>query len=172
MDVLDVVGVELGSVGIAWPTSTGPRTVTFEHLVDIVAADNDPLIRAGRVKLGHEPWQLHPDGGTCELGDYDPFWTGEPALGSIRNLRLNDEGAKLLGDFTDVPAWLVDAMPTAWPNRSVELVHDVETEAGHRYSRVLTACALLGVRQQAIKDLADVRRVLDGDPELVEFSEL
>ena len=171
-EYVTVTGVELGAVGIDWPTSSGPRTITFEQLVDMMVAGNDdPLIRPARIKLGHEPWQLHPDGGCVELGDYDPYWSGEPCFGTAQNLRLDDDGGVLLADFVEVPDWLAYAMPSAWPSRSFELAHDVVTEGGHRYERVLCAVALLGVRQHAIKSLKDVQRALDGDPEIVEFEE-
>jgi hypothetical protein len=39
-------------------------------------------------------------------------------------------------------------------------VWDVETEGGKRYTLVLTAVSLLGERQHAIKDLADVQRLI------------
>jgi hypothetical protein len=130
----------------------------------MVAANEDPLIRSPRVKLGHERIQLTPEGVTG-LGDYDPFWSGEPAFGTVQNLRLANDGAKLVGDLVEVPAWLVSAAPSAYPNRSCEWVWDVQTEAGKRYSAVLTAVALLGIVQQAIKDLADLQRLLTVGPD-------
>ena len=160
-----VPGVELIGVGMEWPAATGPVTVTLEHLVDMmVAANEDPLIRAPRVKLGHERIQLTPDG-TTSLGDHDPYWSGEPAFGSVANLRLTHDGGMLVGDLVEVPAWLADAAPSAYPNRSCEWLFDVETEGGKRYSAVLTAVALLGVQQQAVKNLADLQRLLEQGPE-------
>lgn len=163
-----VEGVELVTVG-TWhgiPTAT----FTLEDLVDMmVAANDDPLITAPRVKLGHERWQLHPGGGVVALGDHDPFWGGEPAFGSVANVQLDDAGVRLIGDLVEVPKWMAEVMPSAWPNRSIEYVDDVQTEGDRRYSRVLTAVALLGVRLQAVSDLSDIQRILEGDPELVEL---
>lgn len=168
VDYLTVPGVELVTVGIDWPASTGPLTLTLEHLVDaMVAGNDDPLIRPPRVKLGHS--RLQPDvDGLRELGDFDPFWDGDPAFGTVRNLRLDNDGAVLVGDLVEVPEWLVEAMPSAWPNRSSELVFDVTTEGGRRYSMVLTAVALLGSVQHAIKDLADVQRLITAGPDGLE----
>jgi len=162
-----LTGVELMTVGMEWPTVPEPSTVTLENLVDImVACNDDPLIRRPRVKLGHERLQITADG-VRELGDYDPYWTGEPAFGTVDNLRLNDAGSRLLGDLIEVPAWLADTAPSGWPNRSCEWVWDLQTEGGKRYSAVMTAVALLGVQQQAIKDLADLQRLLfDGPTDL------
>jgi hypothetical protein len=44
-------------------------------------------------------------------------------------------------------------------------VWDVETEGGKRYSLVLTAVGLLGTRQHAVKDLADLQRLLEQGPD-------
>lgn len=168
VDYVTVPDVHLLSIGMEWPASTGPVTVTFEHLVDaMVAANQDPLIRAPRVKVGHSTLQPGDDG-LVTLGDHDPFWDGEPVFGTAANLRLDADGGRLFGDLVEVPRWLADAIPACWPSRSCEWVWDVETEGGKRYSAVLTAVALLGERQHAIKNLADVRRLVEQGPDLAE----
>lgn len=164
-DFLTVPGVELLAVGIEWPAATGDVTLTLENLVDaMVAGNDDPLIRPPRVKLGHDHWQLTPDG-VAELGDWDPFWGGEPAFGTVANMRLTPDGGRLLGDLVEVPQWLAVALPSQWPGRSCEFCWDVQTEGGHRYSVVLTAVALLGVVQHAIKNLADLQRLVEDGPD-------
>lgn len=164
-DYYRIVDVELVTVGMEWPAQPEPVTLTLEHLVDMmVAANSDPLIRAPRVKLGHERMQVTADG--CrDLGDYDPFWSGEPCFGTAVDLRLTNDGAKLVGDLVEVPDWLALSAPSGWPNRSCEWVWDIETEGGKRYSAVLTAVSLLGVQQQAVKDLADLTRLMVQGPE-------
>lgn len=161
MEYVTVPDVELLALGIGWPTAPVKSDITLENLVDVVvAAMEDPLVRKPRVKLGHAKLQPDEEGFT-ELGDFDPFWNGAPIFGSIDNLRLNDQGTKVLGDMVEVPAWLADAMPSAWPSRSCEWTGPVLTEAGKSYSMVMTACSLLGEREHAIRNLADVRRLLD-----------
>lgn len=155
--------VELITLGIDWPAHPEPATFTLENMVDaMVAANQDPLIRLPRVKVGHVQWQPdHPEG----FGDHESDWDGSPAFGSASNLRLNDAGSKLLADLIEVPDWLAVAAPSAWPNRSVEWCWDVQTEGGKRYSMVITAVSLLGERQHAVKDLADLQRLLTQGPD-------
>lgn len=160
-----VPGVELVAVGIEWPAQPEPVTLTLEHLVDaMVAANDDPLIRPPRVKLGHS--RLQPDeDGLRELGDHDPFWDGAPIFGTAQNLRLTNDGGRLVADLVEVPDWLATAIPSAWPNRSCEWIWDLRTEGDRHYSMVITAVSLLGERQHAIKSLADVRRLVEHGPD-------
>lgn len=160
MDYTVVENVELITAGIEWPAMPTPVTITLEHLVDaMVAANDDPHIRPPRVKLGHS--RLQPsDDGLRDLGDHDPYWDGAPAFGTVRDLRLTNDGARLVGNLHEVPEWMADAIPSAWPSRSCEWVWDVSTEGGKHYTLVLTAVSLLGERQHAVKDLADVQRLV------------
>ena len=160
-----VPDVELVTIGMEWPAHPVDVTLTLEHLVDMMVAGNeDPLIRPPRVKLGHS--RLQPDtDGLVELGDHDPFWNGAPIFGTAQNMRLSNDGGRLIADLVEVPAWLAYVMPSAWPNRSCEWCWDIETEGGKKYSAVLTAVSLLGERQHAIKNLADVQRLLEHGPD-------
>ncbi len=164
-EYVTVPNVDLLAIGMEWPAQPVDVTLTLEHLVDVmVAANEDPLIRAPRVKLGHS--RLQPDtDGLVELGDHDPFWDGAPIFGTAQNLRLTNDGGHVFCDLAEVPRWLADAMPSAWPSRSCEWCWDVETEGGKRYSAVLTAISLLGERQHAIKNLADVQRLIEHGPD-------
>lgn len=171
METTTVYAVELCSVGIEWPASTGPITLTFEHLQDaMVAANDDPHIVSPRLKIGHvDPRFEDP----ADPG-HNPYFDGEPALGSVENLRLENEGATLVGDYVDVPVWLAEAMPTSYPSRSIESGYEVfegatgkpegslavTTPGGKRYSFVLTACALLGLARPAVQDLDDLQAYL------------
>jgi hypothetical protein len=148
-----VPDVELLSAGMRHRGQTGEYYVTGEHLADMVAAQADPLIRAPRVKLGHISALFQ----TLD-SDHDPLADAEPAFGTVINLRTDDAGVKLIGDLAEVPAWLADAMPSAYPTRSAEWVWDYETTGGKRYLAVLTDVALGGVWEPAVEDLADLTR--------------
>jgi hypothetical protein len=160
--------VELMTVGMDWPGSHGELTFRFDHLADAVtAANEDPHIQLPRIKIGHSDPRFNSG-----EGDHDPFYVpgdGEPALGSIENLRLDNQGAVLVGDFVRVPLWLAEIMPAAYPSRSIEGAYqdgrwDVETPGGKHYSFVLTAVALLGIFRPAVEDLEDLQAFLsEGD---------
>lgn len=162
-------GVELMTAGMEWPSMNGPITVTMAHLADAVrAANDDPHIQQPRIKLGHTSAVNgdHPD--------YDPFAAvgdAEPAFGVFTNLRLANDGAVLLGDAENVPAWLAEAALTAYPNRSAEATWDVTpsfpdapTNGGRRYQMVVTAVSLLGVYAPAISDLEDLQTLIMSGP--------
>lgn len=161
--------VELVSVGMDWPGSNGSLTFRFDHLQDAtVAANEDPHIQLPRIKIGH----MDPRFNTETEFDHDPFHEfddGEPALGSVENLQLVNDGAVLIGDFVRVPYWLASIMPAAYPSRSVEGAFldgqwKVETPGGKEYSFVLTAVALLGIFRPAVEDLEDLEAFLiEGD---------
>lgn len=178
MEFVTVKDVELCSAGMEWPSAGGPVTLTLEHIADCVRAGEDTLITPARLKIGHsDPRFADPD----DPG-HDPFYDGEPAFGSIGNLRLTNDGATATGDYLYVPRWLADGLPAFYPSRSIEGAYsiqegpggklearwDVETPGGKHYSFVLTACALLGVQAPAVKDLEDLQfRLTEGEGVLV-----
>jgi Mu-like prophage I protein len=164
MEYRTIEGVELVTVGMEWPASTGPVTFTFEHLADAMAAANDdPHIISPRGKLGHES---EVNG---ELNVIDPFAAlgdAAPAFGKYVNLRLDNDGAVLLGDWIEIPAWLADAAPSAFPNRSIEATFDVTTEGGKHYTMVITGVASLGAYLPAVSDLEDLEQFMVSGPDL------
>ena len=162
MDYKTVTGVEIATVGMEWRASTGPFTCTFEHLADaMTAANDDPHIQIPRLKLGHTS-EING-----EMRTVDPFAAlgdGAPAFGAVTNLRLENSGAVLVGDYIEVPEWLADALPSAYRNRSMECRQMVTTDGGKQYSAVISAVALLGPVIPAISDLADLERFLIEGP--------
>lgn len=162
MEYRTVVGVEIATVGMDWHASTGDFTCTFEHLADAAkAANEDPLIQIPRIKLGHES---EINGSIRIVDPFEALGDGAPAFGAVTNLRLTSAGAKLIGDFIEIPAWLADALPSAYRGRSMECRQLVTTEGNKHYSAVITAVALLGPVIPAIKDLADLERFLIEGP--------
>lgn len=139
MSLVTVPSVELIHTG-TWEISTGTWEVTTETLESAVAAHVAGVVRRPPLKLGHD----------------DPRFDGQPAVGYLDNLRVTADGQTLVGDYVGVPQWLADVLASAYPNRSVEGVHDVVAVDGARYPFVLTACALLGVTDPGISTLADI----------------
>jgi hypothetical protein len=149
MPLTTVPAVEIARVG-TWHTSTGDWDCTPSQIEDAVRAQHDPSFAPPIVKLGHTDPRFNGD--------------GEPALGTIRNLRASEDGQALIGDLTDVPEWLAEVMAGAYPRRSVEAELAVITPDGQAYAMVTTGLALLGVTAPAVGSLADVPRLLGVTP--------
>lgn len=133
-------GVELVRTG-RYELSSGWHEFTRAELADIVAGCATGT--APRVKIGHLDPRFNRD-------DED----GSPSLGTITNVRLDDGGDLLLGDLEGVPGWLDDALPHAYPGRSIEA--SVRDDGTVR----LQALALLGQQAPAIDTIADLEVAL------------
>jgi hypothetical protein len=143
-------GIEMVAVG-EWQLSTGPANFTSADLAQACAAARCPAVGQPIIKLGH----------------HDPRFDGEPAIGWVANMRLNDTQTKLAGDFTGMPGWLAAILPSAYPERSIEGCWDFTCQIGHVHPFVITAVALLGVTPPgvgAITSLNDVAALYGIDP--------
>ena len=137
-------GIELARIG-SWQLSTGQLDITSQHLHDAARFANRQDARPGYVKIGHND-------------DRFAAADGEPALGWLHNVRVetDDDGEVLLGDLTDVPDWLADAIPRHWPDRSIEGYQDYELD-GDTYALVVDGVALLGVTPPGISSIRSLR---------------
>jgi hypothetical protein len=135
--------VEIVQTGIEYPLSTGPATFTTDDLADLVESQSDAAVKVPRLKLGH----------TANLGLLED---GQPAVGTVQNLRLEQDGHLVVGDYVGVPTWLADVLPSAYPARSIEAAVGVETNTGHHWRLVLTDLALLGVVWPGVGTLEDI----------------
>jgi hypothetical protein len=132
ISLVNIPDVPMVEVGIEYPAMTGPVTFTFEQMRDaVIAYQNDDAIVAPRLKLGHIN-QVYKSGDM-------------PAVGLAQNLRLENDGKTIVGDYVGVPAWLAEVLPYAYPSRSVEASFDVETTTGKKWQLVITDLGLLGV---------------------------
>lgn len=149
-DQLETIpGVPIARVG-EWKTSTGRWVCTPEQLNDAVRAATDPAFRRPVIKIGHTDKRFN-----ASAGD------GTPALGGLKNLRVDDSGEVLLADLVGVPARLARVLDSAYPSRSVEANLGVVTQDGNAYSMVVTGLALLGETPPAIESLGDVLNLFD-----------
>lgn len=149
-NTVTVKDVEIIQTGIEYPLSTGPATFTTADLNDIVESQSDPAIKAPRLKLGH----------TADLGLLED---GQPAIGTLGNLRLEQEGNLVVGDYVGIPEWLANVLPSAYPARSVEAVWAVDTNTGHHWRLVLTDLALLGVVWPGVGTLDDIQALYSAE---------
>lgn len=152
---MTIPNVELMEVGEDWPLASGPTTFTEEHLLSVVASQDDPGVHAPRLKVGHADGRLD----------------GEPAFGKFVNLRIINNGQTLVGDLTGVPKWLASVMATAYPNRSIEGAFNYKSATGKKWDLICTNVALLGVMMPGISTLEDLE-IYFGDemPEGVEVA--
>jgi len=125
---------------------TSEQTFTEQHLYDAARYAQRTGSRPSPVKIGHTDPRF--------VGD------GEPALGWLGNLRVeddDDDSPVLMGDITGMPDWLAAAAPTAWPDRSVEGWMDYRDETGEQFAFVIDALALLGVQPPGGSNLKSLR---------------
>lgn len=134
---------------------TGPVTFTEEDLKAAVAAyANDPAIHAPRIKIDGLAESFNPEA-----------HGGEPAVGTVTNLRCSADGQTLLGDCV-IPKWLDKIADWAYPNRSVEGAQGVVMPGtGQKHDFVVTAVALLGVDLPGVNTLPDLADLLANGPE-------
>lgn len=138
-----------------WPISTGVWTATATDLQAAVAALDCPAVRRPGLKIGHVDNRFT-----------NPTQDGEPLLGYVDNLAVTDDGRTLVGDLAGLPAWLGatdtngdSVLASAWPDRSIEGVHDFTCQIGHTHPFVLTAVALLGVTAPGVGTLQSLQDV-------------
>jgi hypothetical protein len=149
-NTVTVKDVEIVQTGIEYPLATGPRTFTTADLSDLVESQSDPAIKAPRLKLGHE----------ASLGILED---GQPAIGTLENLHLEQNGHLVVGDYVGIPEWLANVLPSAYPARSIEAVDGVDTNTGHHWRLVLTDLALLGVVWPGVGTLDDIQALYSED---------
>ena len=135
-------GIEMLAVG-EWALSTGVANFTATDLQEACAAARCPAVGQPVIKLGH----------------HDPRFDGEPAIGWVASMRLNDTQTKLVGDFTSMPGWLAAILPSAYPERSIEASFDWVCQIGHVHPFVITAVALLGVTPPGVGAIASLNDV-------------
>jgi hypothetical protein len=127
-------GVEIARVG-RYDLSTGTHEFTKAQLAAAVAHAAD---RAPRIGIGHIDPRFNP-------ATHD----GDPAFGRVVNLRLDQDGNVLVGDFDGMAAWLDENLDVAYPGRSIEArVKGDDMQ--------ITAVKLLGTTPPGISTLKDL----------------
>lgn len=155
MELKTIEGVELVSTG-TYQLASGETTFTAEDMAAAVAAAGDPTVTTPRLKLGHNDPRFDDAIASGELG-------GEPAFGTVENLRLSEDGQTVIGDYTNVPDWLADSMPSSYPGRSIEGGFGFQAASGRTYDFVISDVALLGVTWPGVGSLEDLKTVLQAN---------
>jgi hypothetical protein len=131
-----------------YPLSSGPHTFTEEELRDAVAAAQDPSLGRARLRLGHEDGREGFDGLTAD---------GEPALGTVGNLALTEDGQEVIADFEGVPDDFREVAEIGYPGLSIEGELNHRAPSGRTYRLWITDVSLLGATRPAITSLGDLR---------------
>lgn len=96
--------------------------------------------------------------------------SSDPAVGWLDNIRVNDDGTKLLADVRNVPKTFSDLIDAgAWRHRSVELRKYTSQKTGKTYDWVVSGLAWLGGQLPAVKTLDDVVKLYEGDTADIRF---
>lgn len=148
VSLVTVPNIQLLEVGEDWETSTGIFSFTAEDLVSAIGSQDDPGVRSPVLKLGHT----------------DPRFDGQPAIGRVLDMRLENNDQTLVGDLGGVPAWLAEVMPSAYPRRSVEGWFEYTSTTGNTWPFVLTGLALLGAVYPAVDTLEDLELLWGKEP--------
>lgn len=156
--LVTVPNVPIVSTG-TYQLASGETTFSAEDLADAVLAAQDPTVPAARLKLGHTDARFDE---AIASGELD----GEPAFGTVQNLRLSADGQTVLGDYCDVPEWLAEMLPSSYPGRSIEGGFGYTAPSGRSYKLVIARVALLGITWPGVTSLADLREVLEQNGEL------
>lgn len=138
-EVKRIAGVELVKTGV-WEVSNCTWTVTPSDIEAMVDSFTSGAVRKPPIKIGH----------------VDERFDGEPTFGFVDNLRATDKCQTLVGDLV-LPAWLADAAPMHYPERSVEAAYDYDDGQGTIWPLALTAVALLGERGPGITSLRSLQ---------------
>ncbi len=92
-----------------------------------------------------------------------------PAVGWLSNLRVSDDGTKLLSDVKHVPRRFADLVKAkAYRTRSVELSKITSQRTGKKFGWAVTGLAWLGGKVPAVRTLDDVVTLYEGDDDGIE----
>jgi hypothetical protein len=162
---IDLPGVEIMSVGgpvhaIGSPPEGDHWTQDHLRQMADAAKELEGELRPPN-KIGHSSKQkLLANSGLTD---------GEmPAAGWLENVRLSEDGNKLLADVKKVPAKLGSLIQAgAWRTRSAELSRVTSQKTGKSYDWVVTGLAWLGGKRPSISTLDDVVRLYESDDDRV-----
>lgn len=148
--VPDVPIVSTGTYQLA----SGETTFSQEDLAAAVQAAADPAVPSPRIKLGHTDPRFDE---AVASADFD----GDPAFGTVENMRLSDDQQTIVADLGNVPDWLASTLPAHYPGRSIEGYQHYTSASGQTHRMVIKKLSLLGTTWPGITSLADLRQILE-----------
>lgn len=175
IDLTEFVVVENVAVletGISYPASTGPFSVTSAMIEEVLLSQEDPHIVPPRIKIAHADNPINADLQNLfeELNmERD---ASKPSFGTILNMRAENAGQTLIGDWYGLPAWLAAILETAYPARSIEGGAWRNEANSKEYSFMLEAVSLLGIVGPGCTSLSDLQEYFSKDGPKVSVIEM
>jgi hypothetical protein len=157
-NLVTIPNVQLIAVG-AWkamgssPGKSDEVVFTENDLKAIMASQDAPDVKEPRMILGHTGPTVGPGLGV------DGFYGEQPCIGKFTNLSLTADGQEIMADLVGVPKWLGDILPTAYPNRSVEVYWDIPSgiAGAKNHECLMPRVALCGLNLPAVATLDDLK---------------
>lgn len=149
-ELVDVTDVEVCQTGIEYHLASGPRTFTTSDLKSAVDSQGDAAVKTPRLKLGH-------------VANIGLMADGQPAIGTVTDMKLEQGGHLITGTYKGIPKWLANILPSAYPARSIEGAVGVKTATQNTWDLVITDLALLGVIWPGVTTLEDIQALYSVD---------
>lgn len=164
--------IPVAETGIDYPASTGPISLTSSMFSEAVRYTEDPHGMNPRIKISHGANPIDQELQSLFDAYNQDRDASLPSLGTILNLREDNNGQTLVGDWYGLPSWLAAILETAYPARSIEGGAWFNEANQKNYDFKIDAVALLGVIGPGCTSLADLQELFSKDGPQIQVIEM